>query len=331
MTDLVAIARGLFAPGKGILAADESVATADKRLASFGIEGGPEMRRKDRELFLNAEGIEVYLTGVILYRETFEQKGSDRKLFSNSLADRGILTGIKIDEGTEPLPGSPNEFITNGLIGLPERFAEFAKKRAAFAKWRAAIKIEGDKLPTSNAILENAKRLATYAKQAQEAGLVPIIEPEVLLEGSHSRLRAKAVIEEVLGSVFVVLESQAVDRASVIIKTAMALSGSKTGKRDTPEEVAADTLEALMTHVPRQIAGVVFLSGGQTPDQATDNLTAIMRLAKERHAPWPLTFSYSRALQEEALALWGGEEANVPPAREAYLARLKKLSAAVSI
>jgi len=329
MIDLVAIARSLFAKGKGLLAADESVATADKRLASYGIVTGEEMRRHDRELFLNAPGVEQYLSGVILFSETFEQKGSDRKLFTNSLTARGIAPGIKVDEGTEPIPESPKELITNGLLGLPERLGAFAKKGAVFAKWRAVVRIEGDQLPTARALLENAKRLATYARQAQEAGIVPIIEPEVLLEGKHSRLQAKAVIEEVLGTVFIALEAQAVDRASVILKTSMALSGSDTNKKDSPEEVAADTLEALMHNVPKQIAGIVFLSGGQTPDQATDNLTAICKRAKEVGAPWPLTFSYSRALQDEALLLWKGEEANIEVAREAYLARLTKLSAGV--
>lgn len=330
MTDLVAIARSLFASGKGILAADESVASADKRLALFGITTGEEMRKKERELFLNAEGIDEFLSGVILFSETFEQKGSDRKLFVRSLAERGIAPGIKVDLGTEPFPDSPKELITNGLLGLPERLAEFAKKGAVFTKWRAVVTIEGDQLPSAKAILENAKRLAVYAKQAQEAGLVPIIEPEVLLEGTHSRLEAKRVLEEVLGAVFIALEAQAVDRASVILKTAMALSGKGTGKKDTPDEVAADTLEALMANVPKQIAGVVFLSGGQTPDQATENLRAICKRAKEVSAPWPLTFSYARALQEEALALWKGEDANMPAAREAFLARLKRVREAVA-
>jgi fructose-bisphosphate aldolase class I len=331
MHDLVGNARSLFAPGKGILAADESVKTAEKRLAAHGIKGGEEMRRKERSLFLDAPGVEAYLSGVILFSETFGQKGSDRKLFPNSLASRGIAPGIKIDEGTEPFSGSPKEFITNGLLGLSERLSDFAKKGAVFTKWRAVIRIEGDRLPSANAILENAKRLATYAREAQEAGLVPIIEPEVLLEGTHSRLRAKTVLEEVLATVFIALEAQAVDRASVVLKTSMALSGSQTGKKDAPAEVASDTLEALMHNVPRQIAGVVFLSGGQTPAQATENLQAITKLAKERDAPWPLTFSYARALQEEALAAWKGEEDRVSSAREAFLARLKEVSGALEV
>jgi fructose-bisphosphate aldolase class I len=329
MTDLVAIARSLFAKGKGILAADESVSTADKRLQLFGIAPGEETRKADRELFLNAPGIEEYLSGVILFSETFEQKGSDQKLFITSLAERGIAPGIKVDEGTEPIAESPHEVITKGLIGLSGRLIEYKKKGAVFAKWRTVVRIEGDQLPSASALLENAKRLAQYAREAQEAGIVPIVEPEVLLEGTHSRLRAEAVIGEVLSVVFQALEAQAVDRASVILKTAMALAGSGNARKDTPEEVAESTLRVLMAHVPRQIAGIVFLSGGQGPEQSTFNLEAICKRAKEVGAPWPLTFSYARALQEEALALWKGEESNVAAARAAFLARLAQVSVAV--
>ncbi len=329
MTDLVAVARTLVAPGKGLLAADESVATATKRLASYGIGAGEEMRREYRDLYLGAPGIERYLSGVILFEETLSQKGADGNLFPISLAARGILPGIKVDQGTEAFPGSANEFITNGLIGLPERLAEYAKRGATFTKWRAVVRIDGDRLPTAAAILENAKRLASYAKDAQAAGLVPIIEPEVLLDGKHSRARARAVIEETLGTLFSTLEEQAVDRASIILKTAMALSGKENAKLDTPEEVAEDTVAALIQAVPRQIAGIVFLSGGQTPDQATANLAAITKRAREAGAPWPLTFSYARALQEEALAIWKGEPANMSAARDAFLARLSAVSAAL--
>lgn len=329
MMDLVATARSLFAPGKGILAADESVATATKRLATYGITTSAEMRRQFRDLFLGADGIEDYLSGVILHDETLKQKGDDKNYFPVSLASRGIAPGIKVDEGTEPFPASPQEFITNGLIGLEDRLVDYKKRGAIFTKWRAVIRIENDRLPTPMAILENAKRLANYAKLAQESGLVPIIEPEVLLDGKHSRQRSRAVIEDVLGTLFSVLAEQSVDRASLILKTSMALSGGGNSKKDTPAEVAEDTLAALIAVVPKQIAGVVFLSGGQTPDQATDNLSAIARGARGAGAPWPLTFSFARALQEEALAIWKGKEENVASARAAFLSRLKKVSAAV--
>ncbi|PIR83479.1 fructose-bisphosphate aldolase class I [Candidatus Kaiserbacteria bacterium CG10_big_fil_rev_8_21_14_0_10_56_12] len=327
MTDLVATARSFFEPGKGILAADESVATATTRLASYGIETGPEMRRAFRNLFCDAEGIEAYLSGVIFFSETLLEKGDDHVRFPKSLAVRGIHPGIKVDLGKEPFPESPKEMITKGLIDLSERLVSYKKAGAVFTKWRAVIRIEGDKLPSAQALHENAKRLASYAREAQMAGMVPIVEPEVLLEGTHSRKKSRAVIEETMQTLFSMLAEHSVDRASLILKTSMALSGDRTGKKDTPEEVAEDTLAALMASVPQQIAGVVFLSGGQSPDQATDNLAAITKRAQEFGAPWPLTFSYARALQEEALALWRGKEENVPAAREAFLARLQKLSA----
>ncbi|MCX6788050.1 MAG: fructose-bisphosphate aldolase class I [Candidatus Kaiserbacteria bacterium] len=329
MTDLVTTARSFFAPGKGILAADESVHTATARLASYGIPTSAEMRRQYRDLFFGAEGVEQYLSGIILFSETLLEKGNDTKLFPESLTSRGILPGIKVDLGTEPISTSPHEFITQGLLDLPERLIEYKKQGAVFTKWRAAIRIDGDQLPTSAAIHENAKRLASYAKEVQSAGLVPIVEPEVLLEGKHSRARSREVLEEVLGTLFSVLEEHSVDPASVILKTSMVLAGSENGKRDTPDEVAEDTLAALMSNVPRQVAGIVFLSGGQTPDEATANLMAITRRAKELNVPWPLTFSYARALQEEALSVWKGKEENVPAARAAFLSRLAKVSAAL--
>ncbi len=329
MTDLVATARSIFQPGKGILAADESVHTATARLASYGISTSAEMRRKYRDLFFSAEGVEQYLSGIILFSETLLEKGDDGELFPSSLAARGILPGVKVDLGTEPFSASPNELITQGLLDLSTRLAGYKKQGAVFTKWRAVIRIDGDQLPTPVALHENAKRLATYAKEVQTAGLVPILEPEVLYKGTHSRQKARSVIIETLGTLFSVLEEQSVDRAGVILKTSMALSGSDSGKKDTPEEVAEDTVAALMESVPQQVAGIVFLSGGQTPDQATENLAAITKHAKSVHAPWPLTFSYARALQEESLSIWKGKPENVPAARAAFLARLAKVSAAV--
>lgn len=329
MTDLISIARSLFSSGKGILAADESVHSATARLASYGVPASEEMRRQYRDLFLGTEGVEQYLSGVILFSETLLEKGNDGKPFPKSLADRGILPGIKVDLGTEPISTSPRELITQGLLDLPERLVEYKKQGTMFTKWRAAMRIDGDQLPTAAAIHENAKRLAQYAKEVQAAGLVPMLEPEVLLEGAHSRARSRAVLEEVLGTLFSVVEEQSVDRAGVILKTSMALSGSESGKKDTPEEVAEDTIGALMQSVPKQVAGIVFLSGGQTPEEATANLAAITRKAKEMNAPWPLTFSYARALQEEALSIWSGKEENVPAARKAFMERLAKVSAAL--
>jgi fructose-bisphosphate aldolase, class I len=331
MVDLSDTARRLVAPGMGILAADESNASADKRLESYGIATGPEMRRKDRELFLNTPGIEEYLSGAILYMETLEQAGDDGVPFTTSLSSRGILPGIKVDEGLEPFPESPKESLTNGLIGLEDRlFLYKTKHETAFTKWRATVTIEGTKLPTSRAIVENAKRLAAYAFKVQSAGMVPMLEPEVLLTGNHSRLRCREVLTETLSALFAALEGQAVDLSGVILKTAMVLSGSDSGRLDSPEEVAHDTVGALLETVPATVPGIVFLSGGQTPDQATRNLGAITQEARAKRAPWPLTFSYSRALQEEALKIWAGKDENIPAAREAFIARLAKVREAIS-
>ena len=329
MTDLASIAHSLFVPGKGILAADESVHTATARLASYGISTSAEMRRQYRDLFFGAEGVERYLSGIILFSETLLEKDAEGELFTDSLAARGILPGVKVDLGTEPLGDSPQEFITQGLLDLPERLVEYQKNGAVFTKWRAVIRIDGDQLPTAGALYENAKRLATYAKEVQSAGLIPLLEPEVLLAGKHSRARAQEVITETLNTLFSVLKEHSVDLASSVLKTSMVLSGSESGRTDTPTEVAEDTLAALIQSVPAQTAGIVFLSGGQTPDQATENLRAITLRAKEINAPWPLTFSYARALQEEALAVWKGEKENIPAARAVFLARLAKVSAAL--
>ncbi len=330
MIDLAHIARTMVAPGKGLLAADESNMSADKRLKLYGIEPSVEMRRKYRELFLNTPGTEAYLSGVILYEETLEQVGDNGMRFPESLAARGIIPGIKVDTGTEPFPDSADELITNGLIGLPERLAEYrATYGTGFTKWRAVVTIDGDRLPTSTALLENAKRLAEYARMVQAAGMVPILEPEVLLSGSHSRVRAREVLVKTLETLMATLQDHAVDFSAVILKTAMAVSGSESGREDTPEEVAEDTVGAIIETVPSSVPGIVFLSGGQTPDQATENLRAITAKAREVHAPWPMTFSYARALQEEALSVWQGKDENMDAARAAYAERLQKVADAL--
>ncbi len=325
MIDLADISKQLLKSGKGILAADESTTTADKRLIQYGAEPSEEMRRKFRDLFLATPGVEQYLSGVILYEETLTQKADDGTPFAELLTKKGIIPGIKVDQGLELFPEGGKETITKGLIGLPERLMEFRTKYGTgFTKWRAAIVIEGTQLPTAQAIHENAKRLASYALEVQRAGMVPIVEPEVLLEGNHSRLRAREVIAETISAVMSCLEDQGVDMSGVILKTSMVLSGNKSGRMDTPEEVAEDTLGVLLETVPKEIAGIVFLSGGQSTQQATENLRAIEALAKEKNAPWPLTFSYARALQDEALTIWAGKEENVPAAREAFMTRLKE-------
>lgn len=331
MTDLASVAKALLADGKGIYAADESPTSADKRLVSHGEKPGALSRWEFRDLFLATPGIEEYLTGVILHEETLFQTADSDKSFSKVLRDQGIEPGIKVDEGTEPFPGSPDEVITKGLIGLPERLAEYRDKHeASFTKWRAVIRIDGDRLPTSAALVENARRLASYARNVQEAGMVPIVEPEVLYDGTHSRMRAKEVIETTLAATISALVDNAVDLHGLIVKSSMALSGKDTKRMDTPEEVAKDTVAALLASVPREVAGIVFLSGGQTPDQAFANLAAIVKEAKAQKAPWPLTFSFSRAFQDEALDIWQGKDENVEAAREAFRKRLQEASRALA-
>ncbi len=330
MIDLAECARALVAEGKGILAADESPKTADKYLAEAGIKGGEEMRRKERQFFLEAPYIEEYVSGVILHDETLNQKNSEGIPFSKMLWEKGVVPGIKVDDGTEPIEESPDEVITKGLIGLPERLQEYRKQfHTGFTKWRAVIRIEGDRLPTSLAVVENAKRLALYAKYAQEAGMVAIVEPEVLYEGTHSRTQSRKVIEETLGAVVHALSEHAVDLSGILIKTSMTLSGKETGIIDSPEEVGKDTVEALLSVVPHSILGVVFLSGGQTPDQAAQNLNAIRCVAQEKNTPWPLTFSFARGLQKDALSAWQGKEENVERAQEVFIHRLKQVSSAL--
>ncbi|MDB5245401.1 MAG: Fructose-bisphosphate aldolase, class [Parcubacteria group bacterium] len=325
MVDLMGEAQRLLAHGKGILAADESNTTADKRLAQYGIATGEEMRRQYRNLFLTAPGVEKYISGVILYEETLTQKANDGTPFAELLTMKGIIPGIKVDQGLEPFPEGGDETITKGLLGLPERLTAFKSTYGTgFTKWRAAIKIDGTRLPTNQAIHENAKRLASYACEAQRAGMVPLVEPEVLLEGAHSRLRCREVLVDTISTLMSALEDQAADMSGVILKTSMVLSGSTSGRTDTPEEVAQDTVGVLLETVPKTLAGIVFLSGGQTTEQATANLAAVEREAKAQNAPWPLTFSYARALQDEALTIWAGKEENVPAAQAAFIARLQK-------
>lgn len=330
MIDLAARARVLTCSPKGILAADESNASANKRLALCGIETTSETRRQYRELFLDAPDIEKYLSGVILYEETLSQSDTEGEPFTELLNRRGIMPGIKVDEGTEPMPNSPDEFLTKGLLGLPERLTAFVRDHGTmFTKWRAVIRIDGDRLPTAAAVLENARRLAAYAREVQAAGMVPMLEPEVLYDGTHSLVRCREVITQALATTVAALHDSAVDLSSVVIKTSMAMSGKDTGRIDAPEEVARETVEALLASVPPEIPGIVFLSGGQDDDQATENLRAIHAYAKERKAPWNITFSYARAIQGDALSAWQCKVENVPEARKAYMERLQALHRAL--
>jgi fructose-bisphosphate aldolase class I len=310
----------LLAQGKGILAADESNGTADKRLESVGAQAGESMRKKYRDLFLCTPELEKYVSGVILYDETFWQDGCDEKSFVKHLEDSGIVPGIKVDTGAKDHDDFPGEKITEGLEGLESRLKKYFDNGARFTKWRAVIKIEGDKLPTDEAIAENSKRMAQYALKAQEAGLVPIVEPEVLLEGDHDRIKCGQIIEKVMNTLFAEMSRIEVHFPGVILKTSMVISGNQNPEEDSPQEVAESTINVLKDSVPHELGGIVFLSGGQTPVEATAHLDA---MAEMEPLPWRIAFSYARALQGSALRIWEGKEENVPDAREEFLKRLK--------
>ncbi len=329
------IAKALVAPGKGILAADESASTCDKRFDEHGIQKTEEMRRKWRGLLFGTPGVHTALSGVIFYEETLRQKADDGTLFPELLKSRGIIPGIKVDQGLEPFPGSPEEKVTKGLDQLAIRLAEYYALGARFAKWRAVITI-GKGLPTEPCIRENARRLAEYARLCQSVGLVPILEPEVLLDGTHTLARSQEVLTQTLKIVFEEVEKAEVNLKGLILKSSMALPGKESfrqssgqaGKTVTPQEVATATLSAFMKAVPKTVAGIVFLSGGQTPMEATVHLNEIAMQAKALKAPWPLTFSYSRALQAPVIAEWKGQESKVASAQAIFKQRVEETALA---
>lgn len=318
---LTATVAHLLAPEKGILAADESNGTADKRLESFGIATGEDMRRKFRHLFLCTPGVEEFLSGVILYDETFWQDNCDGAPFRVALSEKGILPGIKVDIGAKDFPGFPGEKVTLGLDDLPERLKKYADAGAAFTKWRAVIKIdEVAGLPTTACIEANADALGRYAVAAQQFGLVPIVEPEVLLDGPHSQKTAEKVTARVLDAVMTKLQEYGAYLPGVILKTSMVIQGSENADESSPKEIADATVAVLKKNVPTEIGGVVFLSGGQTAVEATAHLDAI---AEKDDLPWEIAFSYARALQESALTIWQGKDENVELARTEFTKRLR--------
>jgi fructose-bisphosphate aldolase class I len=324
-TTLAATAAELVSEGRGILAADETVATVTKRLARVGIVSTPESRREYRELFFTTPGIAAYISGVILHDETIRQRSSDNTPFAEQLTRQGILPGIKVDRGVVPLAGCPGEYVTEGLDGLRDRLAEYAGLGARFAKWRGVIPI-GDQLPTPTGIRTNAHALARYAALCEEAGLVPIVEPEVLMDGTHTLERSTEVTGRVLHEVFEALYQHGVTPEGILLKPNMVVPGLGVGRRVPPVDVAEATLRCLRRHVPAAVAGIVFLSGGQSHLEATANLSAINGVGATR--PWPLTFSFGRALQDEALASWRGRPANVVAAQRAFYHRARCVSAA---
>ena len=324
---LLQIITQLLARGKGILAADESIGTCDKRFEKYGVAKTPEMRRAWRELLFSTSHIEHGLSGVILFDETIRQKTSGGVPFAEFLARRGILPGIKVDQKTELLAGSPHEEITKGLEGLPERLAEYEKMGARFAKWRAVIQI-GEGLPTERCLLENAKRLAKYAKDCQDAGLVPILEPEVLLDGTHTLVQNEEVLTEALQVVFDEARKAKVNLSALILKSSMALPGKESGEQASTAQVAEATVHALAASVPKEVPGIVFLSGGQSPEDATTRLNEVVRRAERQHAPWHLSFSYSRALQDPVLAAWAGRDENRATAQAIFEKRVNETARA---
>jgi fructose-bisphosphate aldolase class I len=300
MTNLRATAAAMVAPGKGILAADESVATASKRLDGVGIASTPESRRAYREMLLTTPGLANHVSGVILFDETLRQATSDEVPFPDYLCDHGVLPGIKVDTGAKPLAGHPGETVTEGLDGLRERVAEYVGLGASFAKWRAVIAI-GDGRPSRACISVNAHALARYASLCQEGGLVPIVEPEVLIDGDHTMEICESVTTDVLRAVFAELACQDVDLEAIVLKPSMVVPGKGSGQTASVAEVAAATSRVLRATVPAAVPGIAFLSGGQPPEVATAHLDALNRLGPQ---PWQLTFSYGRALQDPALAAY---------------------------
>ncbi len=306
-SDLERVAAAMVAKGKGILAADESNSTCTKRFDKIGIPSTEENRRAYRELLFTTPEVAQWISGVILFDETIRQKTRDGVPFADYLTKIGVIPGIKVDTGAKPMALHPNETITEGLDGLRERFVEYYKLGARFAKWRAVIDI-GDGIPSRAAIEANAQALARYAALAQEQNIVPIVEPEVLMDGAHTIERCEEVTDATLAEVFVQLERQGIHLEGMILKPNMVIAGQKCAAQATPEQVASATVRTLKRHVPSAVPGIAFLSGGQTPAQAALHLSLMNRAGA---LPWQLSFSYGRALQDAALHAWSGKPANV--------------------
>lgn len=322
-SDLELIAANLVLAPKGILAADESGGSIHKKFEAMHIPDDYETRREYREMLITTENLNNYVNGVILFDETARQRVKTGETFTNYLTDRMIIPGIKVDQGLEKIDGS-DETYTKGLDGLGERLAEYHEMGLRFAKWRAAFTITTDDegkilTPTPEAIVLNAQILAEYAAECQRHGLVPIVEPEVVYDGDHSAETCARVTGEILDTLFSELAAEKVNLRACILKVNMVLAGSKFARASSAEEVGLLTANVLKTHVPRSLAGVVFLSGGQTPERATENLAAVL---ENGPFPWPVTFSFARALQGPALEAWAGKEENVPEAQAAFTARL---------
>ncbi len=322
--ELEATAGALVAEGKGILAADESDGTIKKRFDSIGVESTEEHRRAYRDLLFTTEGVEEYISGVILFDETIRQSSADGTPFPKLLEGKGVIPGIKVDLGAKPLALAEGETITEGLDGLRQRLAEYRELGARFAKWRATYSIS-DTLPSEYCMWTNAHALARYAGLCQEAGIVPIVEPEVLMDGDHTIERSFHVTSRVLFAVFTELADQKVQLEGTLLKPNMVLSGYDASSRAGVDEVAVETIRCFKRHVPAAVPGVVFLSGGQSDGDATAHLNAMNKLGPH---PWQLSFSYGRALQAPALKAWAGKD--VEGGQRAFYHRAKMNSAARS-
>lgn len=324
MHELETIAQAMVAEGKGILAADESMGTIKRRFDSIKIESNENNRRAYREMLFSTKGIEEAISGVILFDETLRTAASDGTPFSQLLAKKGILPGIKVDKGPVEIPAFPGETVTEGLDGLRARVKEYRELGAKFAKWRAVITI-GDGIPTYTCLEANAHALARYAALCQEGGFVPIVEPEVLLDGSHSVERCQEVSEQTLKVTFTALFLHRVNLEGMILKPSMVVSGKDNPRQAGVEEVAERTLRCLKRTVPAAVPGIAFLSGGQSAVSATEHLNAMNQLGPH---PWQVSFSYARALQDPALKAWKGEAANVAAAQKIFYHRAKMNGAA---
>jgi fructose-bisphosphate aldolase class I len=325
VNDLMITAQAMVADNKGLLAADESTGTIAKRFDTINVNSTADSRRDYRELLFSTPGIGKYISGVILYDETIRQSAADGSRLVDLMKKEGILPGIKVDAGAKPLAGSDNETVTEGLDGLRERVKEYVDLGAKFAKWRAVIKI-GDEMPTGYAIHTNAHALARYAKICQEGGLVPIVEPEVLMDGDHDINSCQQITEETLNSVFRELDAQEVVLEGMILKPNMVISGSDAKNRADINDVANETVATLMRCVPAAVPGIMFLSGGQSEIEATMHLNAMNSISK--NLPWKLSYSYGRALQASVLNLWLGEAVNIKSAQKALTLRAFLNSAA---
>ncbi len=323
-SELEKTARDLVAKGKGLLAADESLPTIKKRFAGINLESTEETRRSYREMLFTTPGIEEFISGVIMFDETLRQKSSDGAPFPDVLRRNGIIPGIKVDKGAWALPGFPGEKITEGLDGLRDRFAEYRDLGARFAKWRAVILI-GPGIPTRYCIDTNAHLLARYAALSQEGGLVPVVEPEVLMDGGHDIGRCEETTTAVLKSVFSELHEARVALEGMLLKPNMVVAGKDSPKQASAQEVAEATIRCLRRTVPSAVPGIVFLSGGQSPELATEHLNAMNAMGVH---PWEVSFSFARALQEPPLKIWKGSPASVQAAQKQFYHRARCNSAA---